>query len=109
MYAPVLVYPETPTLPELLRLRIPQKIGPNYVDFGIFLLQDYNGSAIRSIEEDSHRRPERVILRILQNWLEGKGQPVTWRSLIEVLRECGLNILAFEIEKTIKGILYYTI
>ena len=34
------------------------------------------------------------MLRILQEWLEGKGLPVTWESLVQVLRDTGLSVLA---------------
>ena len=37
---------------------------------------------------------EVVILRILQEWLEGKGLPVTWETLIQTLRDTGLPTLA---------------
>ena len=42
--------------------------------------------------------PEDVVLRILQEWLEGKGLPVTWESLIQTLRDTDLPTLAEQIE-----------
>ena len=45
------------------------------------------------------RHPERIVLKILQDWLDKKGVPVTWKSLIEVLRHIELKELADEIEQ----------
>ena len=44
---------------------------------------------------------EDVVLRILQEWLEGKGLPVTWETLLQTLRNAGLPALAERIEEKI--------
>ena len=42
---------------------------------------------------------EQINTEILQEWLTGKGkQPVTWATLVEVLRDIELTALAREIE-----------
>ena len=42
---------------------------------------------------------EQINTEILQEWLTGRGkQPVTWATLIEVLRDIKLSALASEIE-----------
>ena len=41
---------------------------------------------------------EDVMQRILREWLEGKGLPVTWETLIKTLRDTGLNELADKIQ-----------
>ena len=108
MYDPVLVYPETPTLVELLRLRIPERIGSNYMTFGLLLLQDSVGAVMHSIKHQYNGSIHDIIMTTLQRWLQGGGlEPVTWSSLIGVLRDCGLEVLAAEIEQAIKGIYYY--
>ena len=89
---------ERPTLPELLRLRVLQQVGTNYFTFGIFLLNDETGSRVDIIEDECHGKPERITRKILQEWLEGKGIPLTWESLIKTLRDTGLSILADQIE-----------
>ena len=38
------------------------------------------------------------MLRILQEWLEGKGLPVTWESLVQTLRNIDLSVLADQIQ-----------
>ena len=42
---------------------------------------------------------ERINTEILQEWLTGRGkQPVTWVTLVEVLRDIEFSTLADEIE-----------
>ena len=42
---------------------------------------------------------ERINEEILEKWLVGKGkQPVTWATLVEVLRDIELSVLADDIE-----------
>ena len=88
---------EHPTLPELLRLGVPQEVGANYSTFGIFLLNDVTGSRVDSIEDAYSGRPERITRKILQEWMEGKGLPLTWKLLVQTLRDTGLSTLADKI------------
>ena len=85
-------------MPELLRLRVPQHVGVNYSTFGILLLNDETGSRVNMIENTCHGMPERITQKILQEWMEGKGLPLTWESLIRTLRDTELSTLADEIE-----------
>ena len=50
-----------------------------------------------SIEEYCRGNPEKITRKILQEWVEGKGLPVTWESLVQTLRETGLSVLADQI------------
>ena len=88
---------ERPTLPELLRLRVPQSVGDDYSTFGTFLLNDETGSRMNTIEDTYSGKPTRITRQILQEWMEGKGLPLTWESLIQTLRDTGLSTLADEI------------
>ena len=83
-----------PTLPELFRLDIPEGIGSKYTKFGVLLLNDELGTRVDSIEDEYRGKPERICRKILQEWLEGKGLPVTWDTLIQTLRDTGLPTLA---------------
>ena len=65
--------------------------------FGICLLNDETGSRVRGFKQACQGDPEDVVLRILQEWMEGKGLPLTWESLIKTLRDTGLSTLADEI------------
>ena len=75
------------------------EIQNDYELFGTLLLKDTSGSVIRSIKTVTHGSPLDSTAAILHQWLEGKGrQPVTWRTLIECLRDMKLNIVAESIE-----------
>ena len=96
---------DKPTLPQLLKfpgkggkINIPERIGTNYRLFGIFLLKDDNGAKVESITEEE-RKVHDISLTILSKWLQGEGmQPPMWRTLIEVLKDSNLGVLAKEIE-----------
>ena len=49
------------------------------------------------IEDECFRKPESITRRILQDWVQGKGLPVTWESLVKTLRDIDLPVLADEI------------
>ena len=85
-------------MPELLRLQIPQGVGGNFYTFGIFLLNDETGSRMNIFRKECLGKPEDVILMILQEWLEGKGLPVTWVSLIRALKDAELFAMADQIQ-----------
>ena len=89
-----------PTLPQLLRLKIPQRVGANYSTFGIFLLNDTVGSQVDCLEEECNKKADKIVRKILQEWLEGKGlEPVTWETLVKTLRDSDLSVLANEIQQ----------
>ena len=66
--------------------------------FGIILLNDETGSRIQSLKQACLGNPEDVMLRILQEWIEGKGLPLTWGSLVQTLRDIDLSVLADQIQ-----------
>ena len=96
--------PGTPTMPELLsfsdeKLNVAVQVGAKYSTFGIFLLEDKTGAIVEALEMEHRGNAERINMAILQRWLQGKGmKPVTWSTLIEVLRKIGLCALADKIE-----------
>lgn len=96
---------DQPTLPELIRfqgrdrhINIPQEIGTNSMHFGILLLEDDNGVRILSITKECRDQAEEINIRILQQWLGGRGKlPVSWNTLVAVLQDIELSTLANEI------------
>ena len=81
------------------RINIPQEIGIKYHDFGLDLLDDCNGVRIRSIAHEHRDNAEQINTEVLQQWITGRGkQPVTWKTLIQVLHDIELSTLAGEIE-----------
>ena len=91
-----------PTLPELLRFKIPQRIGADYMIFGIFLLDDATGSRVDGIstEVGCQGRSDRITTRILQEWVGGRGVARTWDTLVKILRDSEHNTLADQIQAT---------
>ena len=99
--------PDTkPSLQELLRfvctdgrpVNIPVEIGSKYLQFGIFLLDDSTGSRVMSMASRHHHNAEQINTEILHEWLIGSGKkPVTWETLVKVLRDIELSTLADEI------------
>ena len=96
-----------PTLQELLRFKctdgrvvsVPVEVATKYVHFGIFLLDDQNGSKVKNIAHKNHCDAEQINTEIFQEWLTGRGKkPVTWTTLVEVLRDIELSTLAGDIE-----------
>ena len=80
-------------------INIPQEIGINYNQFGMFLLDDPNGSRVHNIERKQREDAERINTEILREWATGRGKkPVTWVTLTKVLRDTELGSLASEIE-----------
>ena len=80
-------------------INIPQEINTSYCQFGIFLLNDLNGTRTCNIEHEHREHAEKINTEILREWAMGRGkQPVSWKTLTEVLRDIELGTLASEIE-----------
>lgn len=79
---------QQPSLPILLHSQVPQQIGAHYETFGIILLNDDTGSYTRGI--CSGCEANQATQRILGEWLQGKGLPVTWQSFSKALEDTGL-------------------
>ena len=50
-----------------------------------------------AIAQEHNNVSEQINIEILQLWLGGEGRDVSWRTLIEVLKDIGLRELATEI------------
>ena len=87
----------SPTLPALLRCKMPQLVGAHYKIFGTLLLDDKMGSYVDSIELTCQGKPELIMTKILQEWVRGRGVVLSWDTLIKTLRDCELNTIADKI------------
>lgn len=94
-----------PTLPELLnfqgrkrKINTAWEIDTQFPTFGILLLEDQTGTMVTAIASKRRGNAEPIVTEIFQKWLTGNGKPVSWRTLIGVLRDTGLNVLAGDIE-----------
>ena len=82
---------------ELLHLKIHEHVA-NYLLFGSILLNDETGSQVIAIHNKFRGKSDKIILKILLEWIEGKGLPVTWESLVKALRNTRLSVLADQIQ-----------
>lgn len=97
---------EWPTLLKLLNfpgkrgnINIPERIGTKYIHFGSLLLNDKTGAELCVIiAQCKDIKAEQITLEVLKLWVGGKGRPLSWDTLIDVLIAIGLNPLACEIQ-----------
>ena len=95
------------TLPFLHSLHTPrgelstiQRCASHYSQLGIFLLNDDDGSKIKTIELTHHYRPEAIMNEIFLEWIASGDN--SWRVLIEHLKTCSLNTLAKDVREGLK-------
>ena len=93
------VLASAPTLPEFLSFKsssgstinIVQQIGMHHSTLGPLLLNDDKGAVTAAIVSQHHQNADAINQEILTRWLQGQGkQPVTWSTVIDVLRNAGL-------------------
>ena len=88
-------------------INIPAQIGTNS-DFGIFLLNDDTGAIVDDIERKHRGNSYEINKAILSKWLQGHGrEPFTWRTLIDVLQDAKLVVLAKDIRTNLSKITKY--
>ena len=81
------------------KVNLAEKIGVNYHDFGVLLLEDNAGDLISSIVTEQRGNAYGINREVFILWLRGKGkQPVTWNTLVTVLHDIGLDKLAKDID-----------
>ena len=88
-----------PDLPEMIRLKIPEKVGAKYTSFGTLLLNDTTGALVEAIETECNFQTNPIVLKILRCWLRSEPTPVTWQNIIKVLEQSDLHSLADDIIK----------
>ena len=83
-------------------ISIPKQISTKYLKFGIVLLNDETGAEVSTIISKHSDDAELINLGILKLWIEGKGKPLSWDTLIDVLKETGLVALASDIKDNLQ-------
>ena len=98
----------TPTVPDLLHFRavgdryinIPREVGTKYQNFGALLLLDNTTAHVDALAHELRWNAEGINLRILQEWLVGKGkEPKTWATLVKVLNDIEMGELAHLVQQ----------
>ena len=80
------------------KVNVAEKIGVKCHDFGVLLLNDEGGDVITFIEREQRGNAYGINVEVFKMWLKGTGkQPVTWDTLVDVLRDIGLNKLANDV------------
>ena len=88
---------ETPlTMFNLHQFDVPTQVGPNYMTFGVFLLDDPTSMTIINSYARGHSITE-TVRKILTRWLSTGTR--TWEQLIQALRIAELNALADDLER----------
>ena len=70
--------------------------------FGILLLNDETGAEVRTIVTKHHEDADQINLEILSLWIQGKGKPLSWDVLIDVLKTIGLGTVAEDTENGLR-------
>ena len=103
---------DTPTLQKIMafpmlngsKINILKKIGVRYNAFGIFLLNDNDGSVMDALKEKYMRDSHAINQEISEKWLQGEGKlPITWVTFLRVLKNIDMKPLAFDIESSLRG------
>ena len=89
-----------PSLPKLLELDIPLKVGANFFQFGVLLLDDEDGAIVEALDDECNGKRERIVHKILMKWVRGRGRALSWKMLSDTLRKCSLSTLADNIDST---------
>ena len=95
-----------PTLPQLMRLKIPKEVGTKYRQFGTLLLKDDTGSLVDIAEKSCHYQPDDIVTSILCKWIQERPTPVTWDNLTQLLRDCCLQGLAQYVEHNHREVIH---
>ena len=79
-------------------VRIIERIGTDYRELGTKLLNDEYGNLMESIMEDARGRTQEITESVFKRWIKGKDStPVSWKQLVDTLRDVGLKELAKDI------------
>ena len=80
-------------------MNLAQKIS-HFQNFGIIILKDDDGDRIDAIMREHQNRVEDINKSVFRSWVKGEGlKPVSWATLVDVLQEIGLNMLARDIKQ----------
>ena len=84
-------------------LNVIEGIAAHYVQFGIQLLQDANGTKVEVIKRNHiHEGVEEITRAILRQWLANGGPTCTYSYLIDCIKAVRLETLAGNLEDSLK-------
>ena len=99
-----------PTLTELYQLKsvdgkvqVIKRVAPCWYDLGILFNFDKSGTQLEIIKAEYRNEPVPCCRAMFQYWLKGNGRgPHSWRTLIELLEDSDLEVLAREVRNALK-------
>ena len=84
------------------KIQIIKRVAPSWRNLGILLDFDSSGTQLDIFDKKHHSDPESCCQAMFQCWLNGNGRgPHTWRTLIELIKDCDMEVLADEVENFI--------
>ena len=84
-------------------INVLEHIGVHYRQLGVLLLDDATAEVTQAIIEQCSHDTTKIICKIVQKWIQGKGKlPIEWSTLVRVLKDIGLHMLADEMEQNLK-------
>ncbi|KAL5475155.1 hypothetical protein EMCRGX_G027220 [Ephydatia muelleri] len=93
----------TPQTLEDEHLNIVQRTAIHYAKLAMHLMDDVNLVITASLEMQFRHNPEIIAKEVYKKWISGTGRkPISWQTLVCVLRDIQLNSLAEEIEAALK-------
>lgn len=106
---PSIMQQTTVSLPQLVSFKtvsgsinVLERIGTHCRELGVLLLDDTTGEITKAIEVQYNYDATKIIFEIFGRWILGKGKlPVSWATLVEVLKEIGLSELAKEMQQSL--------
>jgi ankyrin repeat protein len=84
------------------KVKIIESVAVHWRDFGALLDFDPMGNRLEIIAVTERERPEECCQSMFQHWLNGNGVPATWSTLIRILQNCRLGVLAAEVKEALK-------
>ena len=89
---------------EKKNINIVQKTSTRYNQLGMHLLDDDNGDIVDGLKERCFHDPVETVTAVYKKWISGTGRkPVTWQTLVDVLRDIELNSVADDIEAVLSS------
>lgn len=64
-------------------------------------MEDEEGYLIKAMEREHMKISKAINTQILMEWINGRGKPVEWRVLVQVLNDIGRTTLAKDIQEAL--------
>ena len=85
--------------PDGQKVEIVAAVAKKWKEIGVLLDFDATGQHLDTIETGYEKDPSSCCQAMFQHWLKGNGVEQTWGTLIDILKDCKLRMLAESVEK----------